>query len=193
MRCLVHEQRMLTSQLLLVGALNHRYFILFSGTLPLGAWMFVHIVFACRSSNLTSTFKAHQTHMKYQSDLDSLFDTPRPPTYYECSLPIDGLCGYFAYDGFAFLVAIWTLLNSIWCFFLFLTQLWQISQAYTTNEGANWWRLSYMVVPGDMAQPSWRRRMRNPFSRGIFRNCGEFWGGSEVQLNSKRTKTRSRW
>ncbi|KAI8904243.1 ankyrin repeat-containing domain protein [Powellomyces hirtus] len=138
-----------------IGALNHRYFMLFTGSLCLGAWMFFNI------------------DMSY---LNSQFDNPLPPTRTACTLPVETICKYFAYDGFAFVTGLWTMFNSTWCFFLFLTQAWQIGAGYTTNESANWHRFNYLVEPSDWNRPAWNRRMKNVFNRGLWGNCNEFWG-----------------
>ncbi|KAI8592740.1 hypothetical protein BDZ88DRAFT_406068 [Geranomyces variabilis] len=138
-----------------IGALNHRHFMLFTLSLTIGGWVFFDIVI---------------------SYLNSLLDTPLSTTPAECTIPIPTLCSYFAYDGFAFVAALWALFNTIWCFCLFLVQAWQVARARTTNESANWHRFTYLVEPSDWTRPSWSRRMRNVFDQGVWRNCGEFWG-----------------
>ncbi|TPX68186.1 hypothetical protein SpCBS45565_g03262 [Spizellomyces sp. 'palustris'] len=137
-----------------IGALNHRYFMIFTGSLFMGAWMFVYITFS------------------YLNSLEGpIHGTPT------CSIHIESICNSFANDGFAYLIAIWVALNSTWDLFLFLVQAWQVARGYTTNESANWHRFSYLVEPGDWNRPPWRRRMMNAFDLGVWRNCVEFWGG----------------
>ncbi|KAJ3003600.1 palmitoyltransferase akr1 [Thoreauomyces humboldtii] len=152
-----------------IGALNHRYFMLFTICLSFGAWTFVDIVF---------------------SYLNSRFDSPLPKTRIECTLPVAAVCGYFAYDGFAFMVALWALINSSWCFFLVVFQSWQIARGHTTNESSNWHRFQYLVEPADWNLPVWRRHMRNVFDRGVWRNCIEFWGGDVQATAGKKARFR---
>ncbi|KAJ3026922.1 palmitoyltransferase akr1 [Rhizophlyctis rosea] len=143
------------------GAQNHRYFMLFIGSLVPGALLLVHIIFSYIGDNYPST------------------PSTTPST---CTLLTAPACAYITYDTFALCTAIWAGFQCFWVTFLLCMQSYQIATGKTTNEQANWFRFSYMVHPSDQGLPVYRRRMVNPFDLGVVGNCGEFWrGGGEFR------------
>ncbi|KAJ3286782.1 palmitoyltransferase akr1 [Rhizoclosmatium sp. JEL0117] len=134
-----------------VGAKNHRYFLLFVLCMPLLSWLFLSIVY----NYFTIAVPAHQTY---------------PAT---CFLP-KSVCQNFAFDTKTMVMGIWVFCNSLWMFFLFCSQFYQISTAMTTNEVVNWHRLSYLVHPEDVDKAPYQKRKLNPFDNGPIANLTEF-------------------
>ncbi|KAJ3102928.1 Palmitoyltransferase zdhhc17, partial [Phlyctochytrium bullatum] len=136
------------------GALNHRVFILFTCSLPFGAWMFLYLVTYYFSSAVPS-------------------DQPTSPN---CILG-STQCANFAYDPTMMVLSIWVFINSLWVICLFFFQTYQISVALTTNEFTNYYRFPYLIHPEDRELPPYRRRMLNPFNLGPVANLVDFWTG----------------
>ncbi|KAI9005202.1 ankyrin repeat-containing domain protein [Gaertneriomyces semiglobifer] len=100
-----------------IGALNHRYFMIFTGTLVLGTWTFDHIV------------------SQYVGAL-----AQKVELLPNCSIQIPSMCAFLNAAPYTLTTAAWATLNSIWVLFLFLVQLYQVGKGLTTNESANWYR-----------------------------------------------------
>ncbi|KAI8850331.1 ankyrin repeat-containing domain protein [Chytridium lagenaria] len=140
-----------------VGALNHRMFLLFTVSLPLGCWTFLYIV-------------------SYYFQVAVPAETVPSP---HCFLG-NSLCTNFAYDPALMTFSFWMLFNSCWVIFLFFFQSYQISINLTTNEFTNFYRFNYLVHPQDKDLPPYRRRMLNPFNLGPIANFADFLSGGGV-------------
>ncbi|KAI8811083.1 ankyrin repeat-containing domain protein [Cladochytrium replicatum] len=153
-----------------IGAVNHRQFMVFVISLILGCWVYVHLSF---------------------SYLENM--APQLPQSEICTLP-RYMCNYLAYDTWSLLLGCWVGLNSLWVGFLLAVQSYQITRAITTNEMGNFYRYTYLIHPDDGELPPYRRRLQNPFDRGILANCRDFWFAESEQHNwfttYEGTKTR---
>ncbi|KAJ3216308.1 Palmitoyltransferase zdhhc17 [Dinochytrium kinnereticum] len=140
-----------------VGALNHRVFLCFTLSLPLGCWMFLYIA-------------SYYFQVAVPSDI-----VPSSTCFLGASL-----CANFAFDPSLMTLCMWVFGNSLWVIFLFLFQSYQISISLTTNEFSNYYRFSYLVNPEDRDLPPYRRRMLNPFNLGPIANFMDFLTGGGV-------------
>ena len=87
------------------------------------------------------------------------------------------VCAYMNYDPYTFVLVLYTIVQTIWVSFVFVTQIIQICWARTTNEAINFQRYLYLINPEDHGLPPYQRRILNPFDFGPIGNCVEFWSG----------------
>lgn len=145
-----------------VGLGNHQPFIIFLVLLVCGVPLTVY-----------------STHICKDGDLEALADFPDlsqlESSQSKCFIIGEGLCHIVCKDPFVLSIMAWACTNWAWAVMLMVTQLYQISQALSTNETINMRRYGY---PG--GGPVRIDRPEDPCSRhsrtGGFARFSRFFG-----------------
>ena len=124
----------------IVGAGNHRQFLLFVFTLVIGICFFDYLTYACKFILRYSLIIPHLALADFsamQVSTDPLHLSP------SCVLP-GYLCAITAADTFLVAVSAWATLQLSWTLVLLITQLWQVARQMTTLEVSNLGRYGFM-------------------------------------------------
>jgi palmitoyltransferase len=142
-----------------IGSKNHRAFVAFSVSL----WSGILAMFATYWIYLSRIYDRSKSTL------------PHFPEEYPCYLG-DVVCSNFYLDPTATLLMAWMLFQMSWLSIVVVMQVHYVASALTTNESINYSKYDYLQSDNPVIQYGrTHREFRNPFDRGIVRNCLQFW------------------